>query len=261
MSSTPAESSSDVSPKKKPKLSFSKKFSGKGKSLGDESPSKGPEHTVKSTILSTSANNPNNTSYNPNESTLHGTMLDSSIATIPLNYNDVSRLNLNEEEDEFPLSPEPNITSSSMRNSKSMKNMKRPTNKSSLIEEDRKESITNENKDELPGSPSPSMGEDGTPGFIKRRKSIQILKESNSNADETLNPMTAILEDEEKQEKEKLKPRRVSKYTQMVNQTTDPDYEEKMRNLLKEYTTGGGNNIFQEVKKDQRLSLFHYSKK
>ena len=65
-------------------------------------------------------------------------------------------------------------------------------------------------------------------------------------------------EDEEKQEKEKLKPRRVSKYTQMVNHIADPDYEDKMRNLLKEYTNSGGTGF--SDKKDQRLSLFHYSK-
>lgn len=188
---------------------------------------------------------------------MHATFLDSSIATIPVNYNDMSRLNLNEDEEDFPVSPmDITITSTRDRtNSKAKKSILKPSSNSSnslMIEEDKKETSA------FPGSPGNS--EDGKAEFLKRRRqSVLASKEqlaSMASSEEISSPVKQ--EDEEKQEIEKLKPRRVSKYTQMVNHIADPDYEDKMRNLLKEYTNSGGTGVVD--KKDQRLSLFHYSK-
>ena len=151
-----------------------------------------------------------------------------------------------------------NLNQSGMKQSKSMKSIKKSTSlavgkKGSLIQQEPEQNVVTNVTEGDKTAP-----EDNSPNFIKRRKSV-LLTQKDPNPEDTLY-LNSNQDDEERQEKEKLKPRRVSKYTQVVNQTSDPEYEEKMRNLLKEYTTNGTANIAQEVKKDQRLSLFQYSK-
>ncbi len=64
-------------------------------------------------------------------------------------------------------------------------------------------------------------------------------------------------EDEPANEKDKMKTRRRSKYSQILNEPIDAESEEKFKSAMKDPTS----NNLQDLKKDKRFSLFQYSKK
>jgi hypothetical protein len=63
-------------------------------------------------------------------------------------------------------------------------------------------------------------------------------------------------DEEQNDEKDKLKTRRRSKYSQVMNEPLDLESEEKYKQALKD----PHNANIQDLKKDKRFSLFQYSK-
>lgn len=99
-----------------------------------------------------------------------------------------------------------------------------------------------------------------SPVNSKRRSSFRVSDFNQGRRDSGFKHNKAIHhdashEENTKEEKEKLKIRRQSKYTQIINQQNDPKAEEKLKNVLKEHINSHNLN---EIKKDPRLSLLHY---
>jgi hypothetical protein len=91
--------------------------------------------------------------------------------------------------------------------------------------------------------------------IIKRQLSTQLsLDDKNKSNSHTHFKKSSITT---KEEQDKIKTRRNKSKYAVLDETIDPEDETKLKNLLKEFTK---TNNFNEIKKDSRLSIMHFSK-